>query len=219
MASSVLSRISSRLAVRTALNSYFNGSNLTPSALTTTPVRTLRCKPPEVLGAGLGRGFHASEHQEQVVMDHLEEKDKQLTQGKQCFISSSLKYEVSFVIDIETIDKVNAQIADQSYGRLFAVVAMEFHQHKVTSGDLLMLNYDIGAPLGSRIKLEKALLIGSKDFTLMGRPLLPRDLINITATVVEKNLSHTRVTFQLRRRLPTNKHSYRCKKHFFFLVI
>ena len=67
-----------------------------------------------------------------------------------------------------------SQIADQSYGRLFAVVAMEFHQHKITAGDLLCLNFDIGAPNGAKVRLEKALLVGSKDFTLFGRPLLPR---------------------------------------------
>ena len=51
---------------------------------------------------------------------------------------------------------------------------MEFHQHKVTAGDLLCLNFDLGAPNGAKVRLEKALLVGSKDFTLFGRPLLPR---------------------------------------------
>ena len=74
-----------------------------------------------------------------------------------------------------------------------------------------MLNYDVGAPNGTRIRLEKALLVGSKDFTLIGRPLLPRDLIRITATVVEKALSHTKVTFMNRRKERFRKQSYRCK--------
>ena len=37
------------------------------------------------------------------------------------------------------------------------------------------------------------LLVGSKDFTLIGRPMLPRDLINVEATVVEKTLTHKKV--------------------------
>jgi len=114
----------------------------------------------------------------------------------------------------ETMAEVNAQINDKSYGRLFAVVQMEWHQHKITSGDLLMLNYDIGAPNGTRLRLDKALLVGSKDFTLMGRPLLPRDLISITATVVEKTLSHTKVTFIHKRKERAKKHSYRFHRQF-----
>ena len=105
-------------------------------------------------------------------------------------------------------EKVNKQIIDKSYGRLFAVILVDKHQHKLTDGDLLMVLDDIGASNGQRIRLEKILLIGSKDFTLIGRPLLPRDLINIEATVVEKTLSHKKVNY-----LKTKKrsHSTNCK--------
>ena len=34
----------------------------------------------------------------------------------------------------EIIEKVNTQIAGHTYGRLFAVVMMEKHQHKVSRG-------------------------------------------------------------------------------------
>ena len=37
------------------------------------------------------------------------------------------------------------------------------------------------------IILLQVLLVGSKDFTLVGRPLLHKDLVKITAKVVEKN--------------------------------
>jgi len=115
----------------------------------------------------------------------------------------------------EVIDKINSQISDGSYGRLFAVVAMEFHQHKVTAGDLLCLNFDLGAPNGAKVRLEKALLVGSKDFTLFGRPLLPRDLINITATVVEKSLSHTKVTYRkFRKARGKAKNSFRWNRDY-----
>jgi large subunit ribosomal protein L21 len=43
-------------------------------------------------------------------------------------------------------------------------------------------------------------LAGSKDFTLLGRPLLPRDLLKVDATVVEKNLSQTKVCQKFRKR-------------------
>ena len=58
----------------------------------------------------------------------------------------------------------------------------------------MVLN-DIGATNGQRIRLEKILLVGAFDFTLMGRPLLPRDLVNVEATVVEKSLSHKKINF------------------------
>jgi len=101
----------------------------------------------------------------------------------------------------EVIEKVNTQISQHSYGRLFAVVLMERHQHKITSGDLLMCNHDIGAPLGKVVKLDKSLLIGGKDFTLIGRPFLPRDAFQITATVVEKNLSQQKICYRKLKRV------------------
>ena len=61
-----------------------------------------------------------------------------------------------------------------------------------------MVNHDLGAKNGQRIRLEKVLLIGAKDFTLFGRPFLPRDLVNIEATIVEKSLSHKKINFYAR---------------------
>merc|ERR1739844_867715 len=79
------------------------------------------------------------------------------------------------------------------YGRLFAIIAFDNHQYKLTEGDLLMVLLNIGAKNGQKIRLDKICLIGSKDFTLLGRPLLPRDLVNVEATVVEKSLSHKKI--------------------------
>ena len=56
-----------------------------------------------------------------------------------------------------------------------------------------MLDSDLGIDIGTRITLDKVTLVGSTDFTLMGRPVLPRDLVRVEATVVEKNLSKTEV--------------------------
>ena len=56
-----------------------------------------------------------------------------------------------------------------------------------------MLDSDLGIDIGTRITLDKVTLVGSRDFTLLGRPVLPRDLVRVEATVVEKNLSKTEV--------------------------
>jgi hypothetical protein len=36
----------------------------------------------------------------------------------------------------------------KDYGRLFAVLMIDKHQHKLTDGDLLMVLRDLGASLG-----------------------------------------------------------------------
>ena len=63
----------------------------------------------------------------------------------------------------------------------------------IVSGDLLMVQADLGAPLGAKIILQKLLALGARDFTLLGRPVLPLDLANVEATVIEKTLSRTKV--------------------------
>ena len=54
-------------------------------------------------------------------------------------------------------------------------------------------DFDIGAPIGQRIVFDKVVLVGGADFSLLGRPVLPRDLVRVEATVVEKNISKTNV--------------------------
>ena len=55
------------------------------------------------------------------------------------------------------------------------------------------------------------LLVGSKDFTLFGRPILPRDLVKVEATVVGKFISTPRVHFRFYKR-PT-RGTTRCKEY------
>ena len=38
-----------------------------------------------------------------------------------------------------------------------------------------MVKTDLGAPLGAKIILQKLMALGGRDFTLLGRPLLPLD--------------------------------------------
>ena len=66
--------------------------------------------------------------------------------------------------------------------------------------------------IGQRIRLEKVLLVGSKDFTLIGRPFLPRDQISVEATVVEKTLTHKKVN-HWRNIKTTRQRKTQCKFH------
>ena len=114
---------------------------------------------------------------------------------------------------------MNEQIENNSYGRLFSVISFDLHMHKVTEGDLLMILSDIGAKNGQRIRLDKVALVGSADFTLLGRPLLPRDLVNVEATVVEKSLSHKKIIQLCRARTVTGRNPKRwqtCKNFIYF---
>ena len=42
-------------------------------------------------------------------------------------------------------------------------------------------------------------MVGAQDFSLFGRPLLPRDLVRVEAMAVERNLARTEVSFRYRR--------------------
>lgn len=97
----------------------------------------------------------------------------------------------------EVIDAVNNQIMSGTTGRLFAVVHVLGKQFKITENDLILLQGDIAMGIGDKIILEKILLLGSKDFTLVGHPLLSKDLIRIEATVIEKTLSPVNTIFKM----------------------
>ncbi|KAK3927207.1 39S ribosomal protein L21, mitochondrial [Frankliniella fusca] len=100
----------------------------------------------------------------------------------------------------DVISKVNHQIANKSHGRLFAVVQLFNRQWKITPEDVLVVEGYWPPNIGDTIRLEKVLLVGSSDFSLVGMPLLRPDLVNIQATVIEKRLSHTHTHFKKKMR-------------------
>uniref|UniRef100_G3MS59 Large ribosomal subunit protein bL21m n=1 Tax=Amblyomma maculatum TaxID=34609 RepID=G3MS59_AMBMU len=104
---------------------------------------------------------------------------------------------------------VNTQIADNGTGRLFAVVTIHGKQFKVTPEDLILVQADMPVDIGDSLRLEKVLLVGARDFTLLGRPLLDRGLVRVDATVVEKTLSQTKRNFVFIQRS-------RYERHFFY---
>ncbi|XP_034978655.1 large ribosomal subunit protein bL21m [Zootoca vivipara] len=105
----------------------------------------------------------------------------------------------------EIVQKVNELIATGQYGRLFAVVHFAARQWKVTSEDLILLNNDIPAECGDRIRMEKVLLVGADDFTLLGKPLLGKDLVRVDATVIEKTESWPKIRMIIRRKVNYKK--------------
>lgn len=44
------------------------------------------------------------------------------------------------------------------------------------------------------------LLVGGEEFSLIGRPLVQPNLVDVQATIVEKSISHSRTHFRKKRR-------------------
>eukprot|EP00057_Strongylocentrotus_purpuratus_P010093 XP_011664567.1 PREDICTED: 39S ribosomal protein L21, mitochondrial isoform X2 [Strongylocentrotus purpuratus] len=99
-----------------------------------------------------------------------------------------------------TADVVSAVSSDMNQGRTFAIVYVSGTQHKVTSGDLILLQNDLPADVGERIRLEKVLLLGGDNFTLIGKPMLSLDTVRVEATVIEKTISEKKVHFRFKKR-------------------
>ncbi|XP_033160850.1 39S ribosomal protein L21, mitochondrial [Drosophila mauritiana] len=97
-------------------------------------------------------------------------------------------------------ERINRQVQKSEQGRLFAVVHLCGKQFKVTPGDIILVEGYWPPTIGDEISLDKVLLAGARDFTLVGRPILEPGLISVKATVVEKTLSHTKTHFRKKRR-------------------
>ncbi|PNF17589.1 hypothetical protein B7P43_G14404, partial [Cryptotermes secundus] len=100
----------------------------------------------------------------------------------------------------ELISKVNKQLQQQREGRLFAVVHVCGKQFKVTTEDIIIIEGNWAPQIGDKLKLEKVLLVGGSDFSLIGRPILSSELVSVHATVIEKALSHIKTIFRKKKR-------------------
>ncbi|XP_050548571.1 39S ribosomal protein L21, mitochondrial [Daktulosphaira vitifoliae] len=98
----------------------------------------------------------------------------------------------------EVLKNVNEAIKNSN--RLFAVVHICGKQFKVTDNDLVLIDGYWPPNVGDRVKFQKVLLAGGIDFTLIGTPILDPDTVHVNATVVDKDLSHTRTNFKRLKR-------------------
>ncbi|XP_015597953.1 39S ribosomal protein L21, mitochondrial isoform X2 [Cephus cinctus] len=100
----------------------------------------------------------------------------------------------------DVMKQINQQISTNNIGRLFAVVHVCGKQFKITENDIIIIQGYWPPTVGDKLKLEKVLLVGGSDFTLIGRPLVNRELVSIIATVIEKTTSHTKTHFRFKKR-------------------
>lgn len=80
--------------------------------------------------------------------------------------------------------------------RLFAVIHMFGRQRLVTSGDIFMLNHHLPLECGDRLLINKCLVLGGKEFSIIGRPLIDNELFKISATVIEKTMTDHRCFYR-----------------------
>ncbi|CAG2175905.1 unnamed protein product [Oppiella nova] len=91
----------------------------------------------------------------------------------------------------QLFNRVNGHIVDANCGQHFAVIHFFGKQFLIHNNDMICVRNSFAAKAGETIKLEKCLAVGNNSFTLLGRPLLSRDLVHIEATVVEKSMTNT----------------------------
>ncbi|KJE93063.1 hypothetical protein CAOG_03910 [Capsaspora owczarzaki ATCC 30864] len=87
----------------------------------------------------------------------------------------------------------------QTSSPAFVVVYVAGHQFKVSVNDTIVSN-KIHCPVGTRINLEKVLMVGSADFTISGTPLVPTSVVRVQATVIEQSLAEKVIVFKKKRR-------------------
>lgn len=81
---------------------------------------------------------------------------------------------------------------------MFAVVNISGTQHKVMKDDLVLSNYLAGYDINDQIVFEGVLMVGTKDFTMVGRPLVTS--AKVYATVEEQTETDKTIVFKKKRR-------------------
>lgn len=117
------------------------------------------------------------------------------------FITQNAPSQTSTVQET-TKDVINTcnKLIESKTSRNFAIVHLLGKQWRVTDGDLLVVEGYWPPNIGDKITLDKVLLAATKDFSLIGRPLVQPGLVTVTATIISKGLSHTRTHFKKKRR-------------------
>lgn len=115
--------------------------------------------------------------------------------------SSFLEKDIKDINKVSTVTAaINDQLMSGKAGRLFAIVHVAGKQRKVTVEDIIILDKPISEEVGVRIRLNKVLLVGGQDFTIVGRPVLSAQQVRVEATILEKTLSHTKIMFWYHKR-------------------
>ncbi|XP_077292163.1 mitochondrial ribosomal protein L21 [Arctopsyche grandis] len=97
------------------------------------------------------------------------------------------------------INTVN-QLAAAKLSRNFAIIQVRGKQYKVTDGDLLIVEGFWPPNIGDKLRLDKVVFAGTKDFSLIGLPLVQPGLVDVIATIIGKEMSYTKTRFRKKKR-------------------
>lgn len=88
--------------------------------------------------------------------------------------------------------------------QIFAVMRVKGLQYKVTKDDRVMVELLEDYEMGTQLEFEDVLLVGTKDYTCVGRPLVEK--ARIFATVEETSQTEKSLIFKKRRRKDSQRH-------------
>jgi large subunit ribosomal protein L21 len=88
--------------------------------------------------------------------------------------------------------------------QVFAVVRVKGLQYKVSKDDRVMCELLEDFEVGAQIELEDVLLVGTKDYTCVGRPVVSK--ARVFATVEETSQTEKSLIFKKRRRKDSQRH-------------
>jgi large subunit ribosomal protein L21 len=83
------------------------------------------------------------------------------------------------------------------------VVTISGSQHKVMKDDLVLSNYLEGYDINDQVVFDGVMMIGTKDFTMIGRPWVTS--AKVYATVEEQTETDKTIVFKKRRRTTYQK--------------
>jgi len=81
---------------------------------------------------------------------------------------------------------------------MFAVVNVNGSQHKVAKDDTIMVDRLSNVDVGDKLAFDQVLLIGARDFTILGKPFVPT--ATVTAVVEQHTMTRNVNVFKMRRR-------------------
>mmetsp|Transcript_21958 Transcript_21958/g.55274 ORF Transcript_21958/g.55274 Transcript_21958/m.55274 type:complete len:239 (-) Transcript_21958:153-869(-) len=100
--------------------------------------------------------------------------------------------------DYSVIGKIQESFEEPAAPTVFAVVEVGAHQFKVAAGDIITTEKLIGLDVNDKVTLNKVLMLGTAEETVIGRPLIPN--AHVVAAVEENFLDAKKTIFKFRRR-------------------
>lgn len=102
--------------------------------------------------------------------------------------------------DVNRIINSVKELVAAKLSRSFAIIQLRGKQYKVTDGDLLVVEGFWPPNIGDKLRLDKVIFAGTKDFSLIGMPLVQPGLVDVIGTIIGKEMSYTKTRFRKKKR-------------------